>query len=79
MPCTTRKYFDDAAKQMIQFHKHLYVPSKGFFTHANDADHLEQHPHYFWGRANGWFMVATVELPDLPPGEPHTGPLRIWR
>ena len=66
-----RKYFDDAAKQIIQFHKHLYVPAKGFFTHANDADHLEQHPHYFWGRANGWFMVATVELLDLLP-EDHS-------
>ena len=62
-----REYFDDAAKQIKQFHKHLYVPERGFFMHANDADHLEQHPHYFWGRANGWFMVATVELLDLLP------------
>jgi unsaturated rhamnogalacturonyl hydrolase len=64
-----RKYFDDAAKQLKQFHKHMYVDGKGFFTHANDADHLEQHPHYFWGRANGWFMVATVELLDLLPSD----------
>jgi rhamnogalacturonyl hydrolase YesR len=66
-----RRYFDDAAKQIKQFHKHLYVPEKGFFMHANDADHLEEHPHYFWGRANGWFMVATVELLDLLP-EDHS-------
>ncbi len=64
-----REYFDDAAKQIKQFYKHLYVPERGFFMHANDADHLEQHPHYFWGRANGWFMVATVELLDLLPAD----------
>ena len=64
-----REYFDDAAKQIKQFHKHLFVPERGFFMHANDADHLEQHPHYFWGRANGWFMVATVELLDLLPDD----------
>jgi rhamnogalacturonyl hydrolase YesR len=66
-----REYFDDAAMQIKHFHKYLYVPEKGFFMHANDADHLEQHPHYFWGRANGWFMVATAELLDLLP-EDHS-------
>ncbi|MGB7157727.1 MAG: glycoside hydrolase family 88 protein [Tepidisphaeraceae bacterium] len=66
-----REYFDDAAHQIKSFHKYLYVPAKGFFMHANDADHLDQHPHYFWGRANGWFMVATVELLDLLP-EDHS-------
>jgi len=66
-----RAYFDDAAKQIKHFQKYLYVPEKGFFMHANDADHLEQHPHYFWGRANGWFMVATAELLDLLP-EDHS-------
>jgi rhamnogalacturonyl hydrolase YesR len=63
-----KKYFDDAAKQIKGFHKHLFVPEVGLFTHAGNADvGREDHPHYFWGRANGWYMVATVELLDLLP------------
>jgi rhamnogalacturonyl hydrolase YesR len=62
-----REYFDDAAHQIVQFHRYLFVPERGLFTHAIDADLAEQHPRYYWGRANGWFMVATVELLDLLP------------
>jgi rhamnogalacturonyl hydrolase YesR len=48
----------------------LFVPEVGLFTHAGNADvGREDHPHYFWGRANGWFMVATVELLDLLPAD----------
>jgi rhamnogalacturonyl hydrolase YesR len=64
-----RKYFDDAAKQLKGFHKHLFVPEVGLFTHAGNADVGDEHPHYYWGRANGWFMVATVELLDLLPAD----------
>jgi rhamnogalacturonyl hydrolase YesR len=66
-----RKYFDDAAKQLKGFHKHLFVPEVGLFTHAGNADAGEDHPHYYWGRANGWYMVAIVELLDLLP-EDHS-------
>jgi rhamnogalacturonyl hydrolase YesR len=62
-----REYFDDAAHQIMQFHRYLFVPERGLFTHAIDVDLAEQHPRYFWGRANGWFMVATVEVLDLMP------------
>ena len=67
-----RRYFDDAAKQIRGFHRRLFVPEAGLFTHAGNADvGREDHPHYFWGRANGWYMVATVELLDLLP-EDHS-------
>jgi unsaturated rhamnogalacturonyl hydrolase len=62
-----RKYFDDAAKQLKGFHKHLFVPEVGLFTHAGNADVGADHPRYYWGRANGWYMVAMVELLDLLP------------
>jgi rhamnogalacturonyl hydrolase YesR len=66
-----RRYFDDAAKQIKQFYAHLFIPSKGLFTHAGNMANAENHPEYCWGRANGWFMVATVELLDLLP-EDHS-------
>src|SRR5204863_714231 len=52
------RYFDDAAKQIKQFYAHLFIPSKGLFTHAGNMANADNHPEYCWGRANGWFMVA---------------------
>src|SRR5439155_12066849 len=66
-----RKYFDDAAKQIKQFYAHLFVPSAGMYTHGANLANPDDHPRYFWGRANGWAMVATVELLDLLP-EDHS-------
>jgi unsaturated rhamnogalacturonyl hydrolase len=66
-----RKYFDDAAKQIKQFYAHLFVPSAGLYTHGGNMANPDDHPSYFWGRANGWAMVATVELLDLLP-EDHS-------
>jgi rhamnogalacturonyl hydrolase YesR len=71
-----RKYFDDAAKQIKQFNQHLFRPDKGLYTHAGNMDNPDNHPNYFWGRANGWVMVATVELLDLlPEDHPDRGAL----
>jgi rhamnogalacturonyl hydrolase YesR/alpha-L-fucosidase len=66
-----RKYFDDAATQIRGFHKHLFDPRVGLFTHAGHMANPDNHPQYYWGRANGWFMLATVELLDLIP-EDHS-------
>jgi rhamnogalacturonyl hydrolase YesR len=66
-----RKYFDDAAKQIRQFNKHLFVPAAGLYTHGANLANPDNHPNYFWGRANGWVMVATAELLDLLP-EDHS-------
>jgi rhamnogalacturonyl hydrolase YesR len=66
-----RKYFDDGAKQIKQFYAHLFVPSAGLYTHGANLANPDNHPRYFWGRANGWVMVATVELLDLLP-EDHS-------
>ena len=66
-----RKYFDDAARQIKQFYAHLFVPSAGLYTHGGNMANPQNHPRYFWGRANGWVMVATAELLDLLP-EDHS-------
>jgi rhamnogalacturonyl hydrolase YesR len=76
-----RKYFDDAAKQIKQFYAHLFVPAAGLYTHGANMANPENHPHYYWGRANGWVMVATAELLDLLPADhsDHDALVKILR
>ncbi|MFO7444936.1 MAG: glycoside hydrolase family 88 protein [Ignavibacteriaceae bacterium] len=62
------KYFDDAAQQVINFHKYLFDEDKGIMTHCWYSD-LERNGVAFWGRANGWAMVAQADLLDRIPEE----------
>ena len=65
-------YFDDAAKQVIQFSDRLMNPASGLFDHAwFEGDGYD--PKFYWGRADGWMLVAMVELLSVMP-ENH--PLR---
>ena len=65
-----KKYFDDAAKQVINFHKYLFDEEKGLMYHNWYTD-TKQHGAAFWGRANGWTMLAQVDLLErLPAGYP---------
>ena len=66
-----KSYFDDAAKQVTQIAGYLFVPSSGLYTHGWHRSIGKNQPHYYWGRANGWCAMATVELLDvLPPDHP---------
>jgi len=62
------QYFDDAAKQVINFHKYLFDEEKGLMFHNWYSD-TKQHGVAFWGRANGWAMMAQVDLLDRLPAE----------
>ena len=63
-------YFDDAAKQVVNFHKHLFDHSRGLMAHCWSSDGNRQGV-AFWGRANGWAMMAQVNLLDrLPKDHP---------
>lgn len=65
------KYFDDAAEQVINFHKYLFDEEKGLMTHCWYSD-LKQRNAAYWGRANGWAAVAQVDLLDnLPENHPQ--------
>jgi unsaturated rhamnogalacturonyl hydrolase len=59
-------WFDDAVKQVVQFHRHLWDPRAQLYAHGK---HMNQplNPEFYWGRANGWAMMATVELLDVLP------------
>ncbi len=66
-----RRYFDDAAQQVINFHRHLFDEQKGLMHHCWYSD-VNRPGVAFWGRANGWAMVAQVDLLDrLPQNHPQ--------
>ena len=61
-----RRYFDDAAKQIRQFAARMFNPSAGVFMHGWTSNSPE-HPEFHWARANGWAILAMVELLDVLP------------
>ena len=65
------RYFDDAAQQVINFHAHLFNKKMGLMYHCWYSD-VNQTGVAFWGRANGWAMLAQVDLLDrLPKNYPR--------
>ena len=65
------QYYDDAVKQVLQFSKRMFNSEKGLFMHGW-VQGMSVHPEYFWGRANGWAVMAMVELLDVLP-KTHPG------
>jgi rhamnogalacturonyl hydrolase YesR len=62
--------FDDAALQVARFHEHLFDEEKGLMHHCWYSD-TRRAGVAFWGRANGWAVLAQVDLLDrLPDGHP---------
>lgn len=65
------KYFDEAAKQVIAFNKHLWDSQTRIFYHCW-YDDIKQNGVAHWGRCNGWIIMAQVELLDkLPVNHPQ--------
>jgi unsaturated rhamnogalacturonyl hydrolase len=68
--------FDDVARQVILIERQTRDPHSGLLYHAWDESRKQRwanpetgcSPH-FWGRADGWFIMALVEILDLLPGE----------
>ena len=61
-----RRYYDDAAKQILQFSERMFVKDKGLYMHAW-VQGMQHHPAFHWARANGWAIMATVELLEVLP------------
>lgn len=67
------RYYDDAAKQILQFSQRMFVKERGLFMHAW-VQGMEPHPAFHWARANGWALMAMVELLEvLPTDHPARG------
>ena len=65
-----KKYFDDAALQVLNFRKYVYDVSTGLMHHCWYSD-VQRPGVAFWGRANGWALLAQVDLLDrLPKDHP---------
>lgn len=70
-----RKYFDEAARQVINMTSLLWDPQKQLLHHGYFDDTKEKSVGC-WGRANGWMIVAQVELLDkLPENHPKRAEL----
>jgi unsaturated rhamnogalacturonyl hydrolase len=74
----TREDLDDVARQFLLAARHTRDPRTGLMYHAWDAAHTQrwadsltgQSPH-IWGRAMGWYLMATVDvLETMPEGHP---------
>ncbi|WP_341939475.1 glycoside hydrolase family 88/105 protein [Marinimicrobium sp. C2-29] len=66
-----RRYFDDAVKQIEQFSERMFNEDKGLYMHGW-VQGMKYHPEFYWGRANGWAVMAMVELLEVLP-EDHPG------
>ena len=64
-------YYDDAVRQVRQFSARMFDRQKGLYMHGWAAD-TDDHPEFFWARANGWAAMAMVELLSVLP-EDHPG------
>jgi unsaturated rhamnogalacturonyl hydrolase len=66
-----RKYYDDAVRQVLQFSTRMFNKEKGVYMHGW-VQGMQDHPQFHWARANGWAVMAMVELLDVLPAD-HPG------
>ena len=71
--------FDDVVKQFVVVHKHTYDQKTGLNYHAWDEKKKQKWANpetgcspNFWGRAEGWYAMALVDVLDFIPND-HPG------
>jgi rhamnogalacturonyl hydrolase YesR len=70
-----RRYFDDAARQVIGMSARLFNRDNGLFDHSWFAD-MDDDARFYWGRGGGWAMMAIAELLSVMP-ESHPDRERV--
>jgi unsaturated rhamnogalacturonyl hydrolase len=60
------RYYTDAIKQIRRFYSKMFVQGKDLFMHGWIQE-MSPHPAFHWARANGWAIMATVELLTVLP------------
>ncbi|GAB3453587.1 glycoside hydrolase family 88 protein [Massilia terrae] len=60
------RYYDDAARQVLQFSKRMFNPKLGIYMHGY-VEGLRDHPEFHWARANGWAVMSMVEVLEVLP------------
>ncbi len=66
-----RPWFDDAVKNVRQMSGYLFNPQLNLYTHGWNANNPSA-PQFYWGRANGWAVLAMCDLLDVLPKD-HPG------
>jgi rhamnogalacturonyl hydrolase YesR len=66
-----RKHYDDAVRQVLQFSKRMFNPALGIYMHGW-VEGMKDHPEFHWARANGWAVMAMVEVLEVLPKD-HPG------
>ena len=61
-----KKYFDEAARQVLAFEKRMFNREKNVFMHGW-VESMTEHPQFHWARANGWAIMTEVELLEVLP------------
>jgi unsaturated rhamnogalacturonyl hydrolase len=61
-----RAWLDEAAKQAVQLAEHLFNPTVGLYMHGKNLNQ-PLNPEFYWGRANGWVIMAQCELLEVLP------------
>ena len=61
-----KKYFDEAARQVLSFEKKMFNREKNVFMHGW-VESMTEHPEFRWARANGWAFMTEVELLEVLP------------
>ena len=61
-----KRFFDEAARQVLLFEKKMFNPGKNVFMHGW-VESMAEHPQFHWARANGWAFMTEVELLDVLP------------
>lgn len=62
------QYFDEAARQVLLFASHMWVPEKKLFRHGW-VEEMQPHPTFHWARANGWAILTLCEVLDVLPAD----------
>jgi unsaturated rhamnogalacturonyl hydrolase len=60
------KHYDDAVKQVLQFSRRMFNPALGIYMHGY-VEGMKDHPELHWARANGWAVMAMVEVLEVLP------------
>ena len=77
------RYYDEAARQIMQFASRMWVETDGLFRHgwvenvrptATDGtvapwQGSAYHPAFYWARANGWAILTLCEVLDVLPSD----------
>jgi unsaturated rhamnogalacturonyl hydrolase len=63
-----KKYYDDAATQVLNFAGRMFNKEKGVFMHGW-VESMTEHPEFRWARANGWAIMTEVELLEVLPAD----------